>query len=457
MRSWIAISALALTACTAETSSPAVAERFEAVQGAGQSGVLGLPLDSLIRVRLLDDQGRPMPGVAVAWAVASGGGALTFATQVTDATGETQAQWRLGFGPDPQALRLSTPGVETFTVGAEAPAAEFTALAVGNSFACGLDVDGVAWCWGGNDGGTLGTDSVTWARIPVRVGDGTLRFVQLAAGDNHVCGRTATGAVWCWGHRYTAQLGDGMTGAGSSTPVQPTGLPAVTAIDAGDRGTCAIANDSALWCWGGVAGQATRLVPAHLFPGTGFRSIALGDNFGCGILTDSTVACWGDNAFGQLGQGTTSGTSATLLPISVPLTATTLDASSIGACAITTVRELFCWGEMYGMPGHLYSDAGRGTPTRSTQDSPASRLSLGYYCGAIWTSPSSPRLLCPQGWTRDIEALPAIVELQFGYATLCLRAVGGVTFCKNYSDQIDPDPFGVRGVAIRPAPGMAAP
>ncbi|HVX88268.1 MAG TPA: hypothetical protein VG940_05020, partial [Gemmatimonadales bacterium] len=61
------------------------------------------------------------------------------------------------------------------------------------------------------------------------------------------------------------------------------------------------------------------------------------------------------------------------------------------------------------------------------------------------------------GWTRDIEALPAIVDVQFGYATLCLRAVGGVTFCKNYSDQADPLPFAYEGTAIPRAPGMPAP
>jgi hypothetical protein len=92
-----------------------------------------------------------------------------------------------------------------------------------------------------------------------------------------------------------------------------------------------------------------------------------------------------------------------------------------------------------------------GTPTSSTLDYPVLHISLGYYCGAIWRSPASPRLLCPQSYTTDIEELPGIVELQFGYATLCLRAVGGVTFCKNYSDLSDPLPFAYEGTAI-PAP-----
>lgn len=442
--------ALFLGACAAETSSPAVADHFEVVRGGGQSGVLGLPLDSLVRVRLLDDRGRPMPRVAVAWSVASGGGTLTFVTPSTDDAGEASAQWRLGLGSDAQQLRVSAEGTTALTIGAEAPAAEFTQITAGNSFACGLDADGVAWCWGGNSGGTLGRDSVSWTQRPLRIGDGTLRFVQITAGQGHACGLTGAGSVWCWGSRYYAQLGDGITGAGSSTPVQPAGVPALTTIDAGNDGTCGVATDSALWCWGRVGGVSLP-VPAIEFPGTGFRRIALGDNFGCGILADSTAACWGDNGYGQLGQGTATGSSAALLPIAVPITATAIDANIDGACAITIARDLFCWGSMEGMPGHLWNDPTRGMPSRSVQDSPVLRISLGYWCGAIWRSPSAPRLLCPQGWTKDIEVLPAIVDLSFGYGSLCLQAAGGVTFCKGYSDVTDPVPFANEGTAV-PAP-----
>ena len=451
MRSLTALIALALAACAAETSSPAVADHFELVQGGAQQGVLGLPLDSLIRVRLIDDMGRPMPGIAVTWSVASGGGALPSVTQVTDASGDASAQWQLGYGPDPQQVRVSTPGAAPFTVTVEAPAAEFTRLAVGNSFACGLDADDLAWCWGSNFYHTLAQDSLDWSPTPLQVGDGSLHFIQLAAGDSHICGRTATGEVWCWGARFSGQLGDGGTGASSPVPTRPTGLPAIIAIDAQWDGTCGIATDASLWCWGMVGTEGPFVVPTVRFGGNRFRQIAMGDRFGCGILADSTIACFGSNLSGELGQGTAVGSSVTLDPIATPIKAVALDAGSDGACAITTARDLYCWGTMAGMPGHRFSDADRGMPSRSTQDSPALRISLGWTCGAIWRAPTSPRLLCPQGYTRDIEALPSIVEFDFGYATLCLRAAGGVTFCKNYSDAGDPLPFAYEGSAI-PAP-----
>lgn len=455
MRSLIALSALALAACAAETSSPAIPGRWEVVQGDSQRATLGAPLDSLVGVRLLDDAGRPMPAVAVTWRVSSGGGRLSWSTPVTDGEGIAWASWDAGLGPDPQTLTLSTLEFAPIVLTGLPDPAEFISLAVGAGFGCGLDADGIAWCWGSNYEGNLGTDSLYWSATPVRIGEGTLRFSELVAGLWHVCGRQADGTVLCWGDNSRRQLGRITAGPGSAVPTAPSGLPPLASIDAGDFGTCGVATDTSLWCWGAVAGQATRPVPSLEFPGTGFREIALGDNFACGILADSTVACWGDNTFGQLGQGTTTGSSAALRPITAPISATGLDASSIGACAVTAQRDLYCWGEMAGMPGHGYADATKGSPSRSAQDFPVLRISLGYYCGAVWRSPSSPRLLCPQSWTRDIEALPAIVEVKFGSETLCLRAAGGVTYCKSYSDAAGPRPFDFSGTGINaplPAP-----
>jgi alpha-tubulin suppressor-like RCC1 family protein len=36
-------------------------------------------------------------------------------------------------------------------------------------------------------------------------------FTQVTGGGEHNCGRTATGAIYCWGGNFTGQLGDGTT------------------------------------------------------------------------------------------------------------------------------------------------------------------------------------------------------------------------------------------------------
>ena len=452
MRTWIALSALALAACAAETVSPPVPDHWEMLQGTAQRGVPGADLDSLVRLRLVDASGHPVAGVATTWSVVSGGGALPFSTSLTDAEGVTSAEWRLGLDAGPQSLGVIAPGMPMQTVGVSFDLAEFGSLAVGNSFACGLDREGVAWCWGGNFDGTLGVTEPDWSAHPLRIGDGSLRFAELVAGGSHACGREGGGAVWCWGDNYAAQLGQGGTGSGSAVTLRVAGLPDLVALDAEETLTCGLTVTGKLWCWGSPFYNPTYPVATSLHAGTVFKRIALGNGFGCGITDDDHVTCWGNNDKGQLGRGTTDLSDSALGPIAVPLLARELDAGNDGACVITTAHDVYCWGVMQGIRGHRYDDASRSLPTLSAEDSPALRLSLGYWCGAIWQSPSDPRMLCPGGWTTDLEALPGIIEVEHGWYTLCLRAAGGVTYCKNYSDSVDPEPFALYGVAITAAP-----
>ncbi len=78
-----------------EDTSPA---GMEAIGGNGQMALVGAELPLPLVVRVTDAQGRPVPGVSVAFQLGAGaeGGELSPDTAVTDDEGEASARWVLG-------------------------------------------------------------------------------------------------------------------------------------------------------------------------------------------------------------------------------------------------------------------------------------------------------------------------------------------------------------------------
>lgn len=66
------------------------------VAGDGQRAVAGNAVADSLTVRVTDAAGKPVPGVEVAWAAASGDGSLAPAASRTDAAGRASAVWTLG-------------------------------------------------------------------------------------------------------------------------------------------------------------------------------------------------------------------------------------------------------------------------------------------------------------------------------------------------------------------------
>lgn len=78
-------------------------------------------------------------------------------------------------------------------------------LVSGGDFFCGLDADGLAWCWGANERGQLGNGGTLNSADPVRVAGG-LRFSRLSAGRDdgarRVCGIADDSELFCWGSGF---------------------------------------------------------------------------------------------------------------------------------------------------------------------------------------------------------------------------------------------------------------
>ena len=110
----------ALLSCDSPTGGPPRPAQVLAVAGTPQTGTTEDPLAQELVVQVNDDDGQPMPGVAVAWAVDAGGGTLSAASSTTDAAGQARVQWTLGNQTGTFTARATVQGL---------PSATFTATA----------------------------------------------------------------------------------------------------------------------------------------------------------------------------------------------------------------------------------------------------------------------------------------------------------------------------------------
>ena len=275
---------------------------------------------------------------------------------------------------------------------------------------CAVTTTGAVRCWGSNDNGQLGDGTTTWRVTPVGVtglgsgvaavsasgghtcaltfggavvvlgqqrwgqlGDGTTTSrsspvavsglgsgaVAVAAASRHTCALTGAGAVVCWGHNDTGQLGDGTTTT-RPTPVAVSGLGGgVVAVTAGYGHTCALTDAGAVWCWGqndyGQLGDGTTtnaLVPVAVSGlGSGTAAIAAGSVHTCAVTSGGAVRCWGQNDTGQLGDGTNTSALTPVAASGLESGVAVVAAGSGNTCALTSAGAAWCWGGNEQRPG----------------------------------------------------------------------------------------------------------
>jgi hypothetical protein len=178
-------------------------------------------------------------------------------------------------------------------------------VVAGAGFACALDADGQASCWGADRRGRLGSDAATaeGAVGPVPV-NGAWRFTTLTAGPEHVCGLTREGRAVCWGDNTTGQLGGGVSERSYSRDPIAVGGPAFVSITASRAYTCGLSADGSARCWGRMpagmrdpppnayclAGPCTD-IPGDMDSRVRLRSLAAGDDFTCGVTLGRRLRC----------------------------------------------------------------------------------------------------------------------------------------------------------------------
>lgn len=316
--------------------------------------------------------------------------------------------------------------VKVTGVGGTGFLSNITNIAAGGTYGhtCAVNSTGSVYCWGYGANGQLGDNTSTTRNAPVQVtGVGGTGFLANAAtvavggtsgSTGHTCALTTTGTVYCWGYNNTGQLGDN-TITGRPAPVQVLGVGAVgflsniTAIAAGggtsnNGTTCAVNSSGSMFCWGdntnGKLGDNTatqRNTPVQVVGslGLGFLSniytLSVSSSYSsyghvCAVSTTGSVNCFGNNSFGQLGNGTSnvatqSSPVQTWQPGSVAFTQ--ISASNGHSCGISG-GAVYCWG------ANGNGELGDGTTTaRATPVQVKGVGNVGYLSGIISVSVTS--------------------------------------------------------------------
>jgi alpha-tubulin suppressor-like RCC1 family protein len=140
----------------------------------------------------------------------------------------------------------------------------FSSISVGGLTVCAIELGTkIAYCWGANFDGKVGDGTLENRALPTPV-SGALQFESIRQSRanstvSHTCGVTVGGLAYCWGGNHRGQVGSASTQTcivGSvSTPctLVPTlvqGLTDVVRVDAGLDHTCALTKQHEIRCWG---------------------------------------------------------------------------------------------------------------------------------------------------------------------------------------------------------------
>ena len=257
-------------------------------------------------------------------------------------------------------------------------------------------------CWGRNENGQLGNNSMTNSPQPVDIAFAPgITALRVVAGGRHTCAITSNKHVQCWGSN-----GHGQSGTGSATdnyyktPQSVVGLNLPNPIGAeqlvlGTVHSCARLTSGEVACWGydergqvGFAVGSDQLKPRKLSTIAGVSELVAGQDFTCG-LTGAQVFCWGDNSDKQFGAAVPTSTTTPLavqnvaaikpLPLTLGASGTTAvpDINGGHSCFIESGGKLVCLGlNDLGQVGNGSMTTPVNTPTQVNIE-PVEQVALG--------------------------------------------------------------------------------
>jgi len=243
------------------------------------------------------------------------------------------------------------------------PGVDVVAIGEAQNSAFGIDSTGQAWAFGQNSDGSLCLGSENEekkVRTPVKIGPMT-EAVQVQGGGHHVLWLLRNGTVEACGTNSNGQLGLPVKQKKRLVPTPVPGLSEVVEVSAGMQSSCARTASGAVYDWGANYqgqvgnGHTERSVstPYHVpLPGPA-SEVSCGGNLETNghtlAIVEGSVYGWGSDAYGQIGDGQTANQLIPVLATNVnPLGLTHIVASGVSSVGLTAAGEVFTWGKNEG-------------------------------------------------------------------------------------------------------------
>lgn len=304
-------------------------------------------------------------------------------------------------------------------------AIERVVASVNNAYA--VDKDGNLYAWGDNTYGQLGTGSAaaTAVTTPVKVslpGGATVKSLAAPTNAYHVVVVGSDEAVYAWGRNQLGQLGDGSK-VDRKSPVKvatPAGVKFALA-GAASSTSYAVSSDGVTYAWGsnayGQLGDGTtsdKTTPSVMNAGSApFQKIVGGAGSAMALGADSYLYGVGWNEAGQLGNSSTANASVWVKPSRVPalVTPSTAAVTGVIGTALNTPRL-----RAVGLYGTVTFATSSGLPAGFTLDA-----ATGVVSGTAAVVVPSMKLTISASGTRGSEGLApqaeVTIEVSGGYVS----------------------------------------